>query len=82
MEEGNPLAALATTGSVGSRFVTQSEIDSAKEQREEDWKAAYARYDDSQRTLQPVAENIIDWDKNLHHDLQRMQSTMADHFMR
>lgn len=43
MEEGNPLAALATTGSVGSRFVTQSEIDSAKERREADWKAAYAR---------------------------------------
>ncbi|KAF8598634.1 hypothetical protein BDV93DRAFT_450757 [Ceratobasidium sp. AG-I] len=43
MEEGNPLAAIATTGSVGSRFVTQSEIDSAKEQREADWKAAYAR---------------------------------------
>ena len=45
MEEGNPLAAIATTGSVGSRFVTQTEIDSAKEQREADWKAAYARYE-------------------------------------
>ncbi|KAG9081704.1 hypothetical protein FRC06_005434 [Ceratobasidium sp. 370] len=43
MEEGNPLAALATTGSVGSRFVSQAEIDSAKERREADWKAAYAR---------------------------------------
>ncbi|KAG8690435.1 hypothetical protein FRC09_011989 [Ceratobasidium sp. 395] len=44
MEEGNPLAALATTGSVGSRFVSQAEIDSAKERRDADWKAAYARY--------------------------------------
>ncbi|KAG8689630.1 hypothetical protein FRC09_012343 [Ceratobasidium sp. 395] len=43
MEEGNPLAALATTGSVGSRFVSQAEIDSAKERRDADWKAAYAR---------------------------------------
>ncbi|KAG8742794.1 hypothetical protein FRC10_000904 [Ceratobasidium sp. 414] len=43
MEEGDPLTALAATGSVGSRFVSQAEIDSAKEKREADWKAAYAR---------------------------------------
>lgn len=43
MEEGNPLTALAATGSVASRFVTQSEIDSAKERRDAEWKAAYAR---------------------------------------
>jgi len=30
-------------GLVGSRFVTQDEIDSAKARREEQWKAAYAR---------------------------------------
>ncbi|QRV78774.1 hypothetical protein RhiJN_06789 [Ceratobasidium sp. AG-Ba] len=43
MEEGNPLAGLSATGSVASRFVSQSEIESAKERREADWKAAYAR---------------------------------------
>ncbi|ELU45253.1 four helix bundle sensory module for signal transduction domain-containing protein [Rhizoctonia solani AG-1 IA] len=41
--EANPLTSLSATGSVASRFVTQSEIDSAKERREEQWKAAYAR---------------------------------------
>ncbi|KAH7323426.1 N-terminal domain of NEFA-interacting nuclear protein NIP30-domain-containing protein [Rhizoctonia solani] len=43
MEDGNPLTSLAATGSVASRFVTQTEIDSAKERRDEQWKAAYAR---------------------------------------
>ncbi|KAJ1305648.1 hypothetical protein OPQ81_000644 [Rhizoctonia solani] len=43
MDDGNPLTSLAATGSVASRFVTQAEIDSAKERREEQWKAAYAR---------------------------------------
>ncbi|KAF8751214.1 N-terminal domain of NEFA-interacting nuclear protein NIP30 [Rhizoctonia solani] len=43
MDEANPLTSLSATGSVASRFVTQSEIDSAKERREEQWKAAYAR---------------------------------------
>ncbi|CAE7177667.1 unnamed protein product [Rhizoctonia solani] len=43
MEDADPLTSLAATGSVASRFVTQSEIDSAKERREEQWKAAYAR---------------------------------------
>ncbi|CAE6416530.1 unnamed protein product [Rhizoctonia solani] len=43
MDEGNPLTSLSATGSVASRFVTQTEIDSAKERRDEQWKAAYAR---------------------------------------
>ncbi|CAE6397370.1 unnamed protein product [Rhizoctonia solani] len=43
MDDANPLTSLAATGSVASRFVTQTEIDSAKERREEQWKAAYAR---------------------------------------
>ncbi|CAE6451394.1 unnamed protein product [Rhizoctonia solani] len=43
IDEANPLTSLAATGSVASRFVTQSEIDSAKERRDEQWKAAYAR---------------------------------------
>lgn len=30
-------------GVVGSRFITQDEVDTAKQRREEQWKAAYAR---------------------------------------
>lgn len=30
-------------GTVGSRFVSQDEIDSAKSRRDEQWQAAYAR---------------------------------------
>ena len=32
-----------SSGSVGSRFVSQTEIDTARQRREEQWKAAYAR---------------------------------------
>ncbi|KAF9481436.1 hypothetical protein BDN70DRAFT_546063 [Pholiota conissans] len=32
-----------STGIVGSRFVTQDEVETAKQRREEQWKAAYAR---------------------------------------
>ncbi|KAF8912773.1 NEFA-interacting nuclear protein NIP30 [Gymnopilus junonius] len=32
-----------SAGVVGSRFVTQDEVDTAKQRREEQWKAAYAR---------------------------------------
>ena len=33
-----------SAGVVGSRFITQDEIDAARQRREEQWKAAYARY--------------------------------------
>ncbi|KAI0051727.1 hypothetical protein FA95DRAFT_1554258 [Auriscalpium vulgare] len=33
-----------SSGAVGSRFVSQSDIDTAKARRDEQWKAAYARY--------------------------------------
>jgi len=32
-----------STGEVGSRFVSQSDVDAARSRREEQWKAAYAR---------------------------------------
>lgn len=32
-----------SSGAVGSRFVTQTDLDSAKARRDEQWKAAYAR---------------------------------------
>ena len=34
-----------SAGAVGSRFVTQDELDTAKARRQEQWKAAYARYE-------------------------------------
>ena len=33
-----------SSGAVGSRFVSQSELETAKARRDEQWKAAYARY--------------------------------------
>jgi hypothetical protein len=32
-----------SSGTVGSRFVSQTDLDEAKSKREEQWKAAYAR---------------------------------------
>lgn len=32
-----------STGIVGSRFVSQDEVDTARARRDEQWKAAYAR---------------------------------------
>lgn len=40
MEEGIPSI---SSGSVGSRFVSQTDLDNAKAVRDEQWKAAYAR---------------------------------------
>lgn len=33
-----------SSGNVGSRFVSQAELETAKARRDEQWKAAYARY--------------------------------------
>jgi hypothetical protein len=33
-----------STGVVGSRFVSQSDVEAARARREEQWKAAYARF--------------------------------------
>jgi hypothetical protein len=46
-EDGIP--SLSSAG-VGSRFVTEKEITSAREKRDEEWKAAYARLEDSDPT--------------------------------
>lgn len=43
MEEALPTIT-SEPGSVGSRFVSQGDIDSARARRDEQWKAAYARY--------------------------------------
>jgi len=34
-----------TSGEIGSRFVSQAELDAANQKRDEAWKAAYARYE-------------------------------------
>ncbi|KAF8642273.1 hypothetical protein AX16_009546 [Volvariella volvacea WC 439] len=41
---GDSLVPSLSSGPVGSRFITQDEIESAKARREEQWKAAYARF--------------------------------------
>jgi hypothetical protein len=34
-----------TSGEIGSRFVSQAELDAANQKRDEAWKAAYARFE-------------------------------------
>lgn len=43
-------------GTVGSRFVSQNDLDQAKARREEQWKAAYARF----TSLSHLFNNILD----------------------
>jgi len=40
-----------TSGEIGSRFVTQTELDAANQKRDEAWKAAYARCESIMRPL-------------------------------
>jgi hypothetical protein len=43
MAEASAPTSLNTTGGVGSRFVSETDLDAAKKRKEEEWKAAYAR---------------------------------------
>ncbi|PPQ89392.1 hypothetical protein CVT25_002210 [Psilocybe cyanescens] len=45
-------------GVVGSRFITEDEVDTAKQRREEQWKAAYARL--GQEPPPPQQEEVYD----------------------
>ncbi|KAI0080246.1 hypothetical protein K474DRAFT_1657948, partial [Panus rudis PR-1116 ss-1] len=47
-----------SSGDVGSRFVSQAELDIAKQRREEQWKAAYARL--GQEPPPAPAEDVFD----------------------
>jgi hypothetical protein len=47
-----------STGAVGSRFVSQSDIETAKARRDEQWKAAYARL--GQEPPPPPQEDAYD----------------------
>ncbi|KAI0286995.1 NEFA-interacting nuclear protein NIP30 [Russula aff. rugulosa BPL654] len=47
-----------STGEVGSRFVSQSDVDTARTRREEQWKAAYARL--GQEPPPPPQEDAFD----------------------
>lgn len=53
MEEGIPSL---SSGTVGSRFVSQNDIDKANETRDAEWKAAYARLAQSLR----VTNRLVD----------------------
>ncbi|KAI0694908.1 hypothetical protein BC835DRAFT_1348815, partial [Cytidiella melzeri] len=55
MEESIPSI---STGAVGSRFISQGEVDTAKARRDEQWKAAYARLG-QEPPPQPV-EDVFD----------------------
>ncbi len=44
MSESSAPSTLNTTGGVGSRFVSETDLDDAKRRKEEEWKAAYARW--------------------------------------
>ena len=64
-----------STGAVGSRFISQGDIDEAKARRDEQWKAAYARsFAELQSILLPQLTPMIllsDSVKNLHRSLLR-----------
>jgi len=55
-----------STGVVGSRFVTQDEVETAKARRDEQWKAAYARLTILVLIALLLLRNILftDWVKN------------------
>jgi hypothetical protein len=59
-------------GAVGSRFVSQTDIESARARRDEQWKAAYARFILS-ICLPFILVQLypIDWAKNHHQYLQK-----------
>lgn len=64
-----------STGTVGSRFVSQNDIESAKARRDEQWKAAYARYADVDFSASVrLLTSLADWAKNPHHSLLRIPS--------
>lgn len=66
-------------GTVGSRFISQDDIDSAKARRDEQWKAAYARSVPRtfQRALDPFVFGvaIADWAKSRRRAPLRMSTT-------
>jgi hypothetical protein len=67
-----------STGVVGSRFVTQDEVETAKARRDEQWKAAYARLVFVFVALL-LLRNILSTDLVKNHLLNNKKThTMAD----
>ncbi|KAG9051293.1 hypothetical protein FS837_009560 [Tulasnella sp. UAMH 9824] len=67
MEDGIPSL---STGAVGSRFVSQTEIDAANATRDEQWKAAYARIGQ-----EPPPRPVEDYDgRSLFERLQEQKT--------
>ena len=53
-----------STGTVGSRFVSSNDIETAKARRDEQWKAAYARQEITNPYATRADRNIPGWVKN------------------
>jgi hypothetical protein len=77
MEESIPSISM---GTVGSRFVSQTDIEAAKARREEQWKAAYARSAQILPLMRSLTltglQNKKGSAKSRHHNLQKTR-TMA-----
>ena len=61
-----------SSGVVGSRFITQDEIEDAKARKEEQWKAAYARYFRPGIIMLCSSISMADSDRNPRHDNKRI----------
>ncbi|KDQ19947.1 hypothetical protein BOTBODRAFT_101804 [Botryobasidium botryosum FD-172 SS1] len=65
-----------SSGSVGSRFVSQADLDSAKQQRDAEWKAAYARLG---QEPPPRPEEDADYDgRSLYERLQSQKTAKQE----
>jgi hypothetical protein len=67
-----------STGAIGSRFISQEDVDAVRAVREEQWKAAYAR---SVQIISPwnhtKSSSFLDLARNLHLGPQMMYTTVG-----
>jgi hypothetical protein len=74
-----------SSGVVGSRFVTQSDVEAARTRREEQWKAAYARFlslsSSSMSFFLPASLNnpssALGWAKNPRPHRKKMRTMVV-----
>ena len=67
-----------STGVVGSRFVSQNDLDTAKARREEQWKAAYARFLGNR----PIFTSVLFVDSTQTQTRPRTATAAAGGFLR
>lgn len=74
MEDGFP--SVSASGPVGSRFISQNDLEEAKARRDEQWKAAYARCAADTALTQSTMthEAILGSDRFLRHSLRKIHS--------